>query len=112
MCAQNDKLYVVVRKDLEPGLQLAQSCHVAFSFSQEHSNETKIWMSESNYIAVLNGSDENDLLRLIDRASVEGIKCSIFREPDIDNQITAIALAPGPQSKKLCSRLPLALKGK
>jgi len=101
---------VVVRKDLEPGLQMAQSCHVVFNFSQEHPNETKTWMSESNYIAVLNGSDEDDLLRLIGRAQVEGIKCSIFREPDIENQITAIALAPGPKAKKLCSRLALALR--
>lgn len=110
MCQQNDKLYVVVRKDLKPGLQMAQSCHVVFSFSQEHPNETKTWMIESNYIAVLNGSDEEDLLRLIERARLEGIKCSIFREPDIGDQITAVALEPGSKSKKLCSNYQLALK--
>lgn len=56
--------------------------------------------------------NEAGLMELIERATANGIAHSIFREPDIDNQITAIALAPGPKSKKLCSRLPLALKGK
>jgi peptidyl-tRNA hydrolase len=100
----------VVRKDLEPGLQMAQSCHVVFSFSQEHPNETKTWMNNSNYIAVLNSPDENDLQRLIEQADAHNIRFSIFREPDIGDQITAIALEPGQKSKKLCSKLPLALK--
>lgn len=38
------------------------------------------------------------------------IKLSVFREPDIDNQITAIALEPGTQTKKLCSNIKLALR--
>lgn len=101
---------MIVRKDLKPGLQMAQSCHVVFNFSQEHPNETRIWMNESNYIAVLNSADEADLLRLIDRARHEGVKCSVFREPDIGDQITAVALEPGSKSKKMCSNYKLALR--
>lgn len=100
----------MVRKDLQPGLQLAQSCHVTFSFSQEYPNETKKWMTESNYIAVLNCSDEYEINQLIEKALINNIKFSVFREPDIDNQITAIALEPGLISKKVCSNLKLALK--
>jgi hypothetical protein len=40
----------------------------------------------------------------------QGIRFSVFKEPDIDNQITAIALEPGSKSKKICSNLSLALK--
>lgn len=67
-------------------------------------------MNESNYIAVLNVSGEDELIKIIEKASLQDIKYSIFREPDIDNQITAIAISPGPKSKKLCSNLRLALK--
>jgi len=42
-------------------------------------------------------------------AKEKEIKFSIFREPDFDDEITAIALEPGRKSKKLCSKLNLAL---
>ena len=50
---QNDKLYIVVLKELLPGQKLAQSVHCAFSFAQEHNDLTSQWMSISNYICVL-----------------------------------------------------------
>lgn len=54
-------------------------------------------------------TNEQELVRLTEEAAKNEIKFSIFREPDIDNQITAIALEPGNKSKKLCSKLKLAL---
>jgi hypothetical protein len=39
------------------------------------------------------------------------IKFSVFMEPDIDDEITAIALEPGLESKKICKGLALALSG-
>ena len=107
---QNEKLYIVVRKDLEPGLQMAQSCHCAFEFAKDYPSETNSWMSNSNYIAVLNCADEHELLRLIEQARLNDIKFSIFREPDIENQVTSVAFEPGIKSKKLCTNLKLALK--
>jgi len=41
---------------------------------------------------------------------MENIKYSVFKEPDIDNQVTAIALEPSDLTRKLCSNIPLALK--
>ncbi|MEB4918415.1 hypothetical protein RXP95_29890, partial [Pseudomonas aeruginosa] len=41
----------------------------------------------------------------------KNISFSIFIEPDINNQVTAIAIAPGEAATKLCSSIPLALKG-
>jgi hypothetical protein len=38
---------------------------------------------------------------------LRGIKYSIFREPDINNQITAITLEPSEASMKLTSSFPL-----
>lgn len=68
------------------------------------------WFNESNYIALLSVPSENDLIHLFKKASSLGVCCSLFREPDIDNEITAIVLEPGKKSKKLCRGLPLALK--
>jgi hypothetical protein len=77
---------------------------------REYRDITEDWMSISDYIVILNIENEDKLLGLIEQAMQQDIPTSIFREPDIDNQITAIALSPGSPSKKLCSSLPLALK--
>jgi peptidyl-tRNA hydrolase len=100
----------VVRQDLAPGMQLAQSCHACFAFAREHSSETIQWMDVSNFICILNIENEAALQELIMAAQEQGIKHSIFREDDLDNQITVIALEAGEKSKKLCSKLKLALK--
>jgi hypothetical protein len=43
-------------------------------------------------------------------ALLHNLKISVFREPDIGNEITAIAIQPGETSKKLVRNLPLGLK--
>ena len=88
-----------------------QSIHAAIQFKFEHPEISVDWFEKSNYLGLLSVENEGELIKLTEQAKELGISYSIFREPDIDNQITAIALAPGPKSKKLCSRLPLALKG-
>ena len=85
--------------------------HALRQFTAEHPDLDKIWFEQSNYLGLLSVPDEKELNALIERATAHDIRLSIFREPDIDNEITAIALAPGPKSKKLCSGFPLALRG-
>lgn len=80
-------------------------------FTQQYPEITYEWHSKSNYLGLLSAKDEYQLQELIAKANSIGIRYSVFREPDIGNQITAIALAPGPKTKRLCSKLPLALKG-
>lgn len=114
MCLQikeGDKLYIITRADLEPGYQAVQSIHAAIQFKFEHPEISVNWFENSNYLGLLSVANEGELVALTERAKELGISYSIFREPDIDNQITAIALAPGQKSKKLCSRFPLALRG-
>jgi hypothetical protein len=98
-----------VREDLKPGAMLAQSCHVAFTFGKQFPDISNIWQNESNYLVILSVKNEYELNKLIEKAILKNIKFSIFREPDINNQVTAIALEPGIHTKKLCSRLKLAL---
>lgn len=91
---------------------MAQSCHAATTFFNEYKEVANAWIFHSNYIAILECEDENALIKLADKADKKDIKFSVFFEPDMDNEITAIALEPGTISKKLCSNFRLALSSK
>lgn len=95
---------------MSPGYQGVQGMHAAIQFMFEHPEFSKEWFVKSNYLGFLSTSNEDCLKQLIEAASKAGVKFSIFREPDIGDQITAIALEPGSKAKKLCSKLPLALR--
>lgn len=106
----NSKLTIVTREDLSPGYQLTQSAHVMAEFSQDHPDIFKSWKHESNYLACLSVRDEISLELLASKLVSKQIKFSVFREPDINNQITAIAIEPSDDSRRVCSSIPLALK--
>jgi hypothetical protein len=99
----------VTRQDLSPGYQLVQSVHAAIDFILAHPKEAKEWHLNSNYLGCLAAKDEQSLKDLIAKLEENGIKHTVFREPDIDNHITAIAIEPGDITRKLTSRFPLAL---
>ncbi len=89
-----------------------QSIHAAMQFAFEHPEVNKVWYENSNYLGFLSVANENELMVLVEQAVANDIHVSVFREPDVDNEVTAIAIAPGPKSKKLVSKLDLALKDK
>jgi hypothetical protein len=100
----------VTRNDLSPGQQAVQSMHALRQFTAEYPEIDKCWFEQSNYLGLLSVSDEYELHKLIEKAMQNNIRFSIFKEPDIGDRVTAIALEPGQLSKKLCSSLKLALK--
>lgn len=87
-----------------------QSMHALRQFTAEHPEIDQLWFNNSNYLGLLSVSSELELQELMERARNQQINVSCFREPDIGDQITAIAIEPGPKSKKLCANLKLALK--
>ena len=103
----NQKLRVVTRRDLPISYQAVQSGHAAIDFQHQHPVEAKEWQTQSNYLAFLTVNDEAELIKLISKAILSGIKHTIFREPDIDNQITAVAFEPSDLARKLTSSCPL-----
>lgn len=105
-----EKLYIVTRRDIAPGLQVAQSVHAAFEFAMVHPIVTEHWIKNSNNICVLSVEDELELMALYFNAKMLNLDAIAFREPDLDNEFTAIAIEPCPESKRLVSRLELALK--
>lgn len=78
------------------------------SFVTEHPVIAHYWHHKSNNLVVLQVPNEACLQHLVSRAQDEGVEHSVFREPDFDDTITAVALEPAGQ--KLVSNLPLALR--
>lgn len=108
----NPKLVVITRRDLSEGYQAVQSMHAAIQFQHEHPEIAKKWHSNSNYLALLSTQDEDSLKDLIQKCQSRGLRFSVFTEPDIDDQITAISIEPSSETQRLCSSLPLAFKRK
>lgn len=82
------------------------------AFRQDHPDCAVKWYTESNYIVILEIENEYKLNELIEKAILRKIKFSIFKESDLDDQVTAVCLEPGDNTKKLCSNLRLALRGR
>jgi len=95
---------------LTPGYQAVQSVHASAVFSQEHPETFHNWYNFYQGISLLAVPNEDHLKHLISKLAQRGIKYSIFIEPDIDNQVTSIAIEPSEASFKLCSSIPLALR--
>jgi hypothetical protein len=98
-----NKLYVIVRSDINPGLQLAQSCHATEQFHRDHP-ELATWKN----IVCLQAPSKEELARITDQAKVAGCVSSAFFEPDLDDELTAVALSE--DAKRILSSLPLALR--
>jgi len=107
---EGDKLFVVTRRDIAPGYQGVQSQHALRQFTADHPDLDAEWFTNSNFLAWLSVDDEVELMRLIARAKDHGLRWSVFREPDVGGEITAIAIEPHPKAVELCRGLPLALK--
>lgn len=104
----NNKLYIISRSDLELSYQAVQGQHALAEFIFEHPQIARKWHKESNYLCFLVAKDEFELNNLIEKALALGLKISVFKEPDINNELTAIAIEPNEIAKKLCSKLKLA----
>lgn len=72
--------------------------------------ESRKWFKESNYLAQLSIENENELERLAQKIEDSGLKIARFYEPDIGNELTAVAIEPSLQTKKMVSKLPLMYK--
>jgi len=61
-------------------------------------------------LVFLSVKDEKSLYQYIHKFQNKGLKFTPFYEPDINNQLTAITVEPSEIARKICSKLPLALK--
>jgi|SRR5882757_1530283 len=95
---------------MTPGLQAAQAVHASNQFFVDWPSMARAWFQVSNFLVVVAVPDELALAELATVSIEEGIVRSVFREPDLGNTITAVALEPGSTAQRLCAQLPLALR--
>ncbi len=98
----------MVRSDIPVGLQMAQSVHAAFLFAQKHPELTTEWLENSQYLVIVSVPSEDHLIAKSLHAKKLGITHEVWREPDLNDEVTAIALEPSAASRRLCANLPLA----
>lgn len=70
----------------------------------------KEWYDKSNHLVLLSCENEQVLKQLLDKAKSKSILCSAFTEPDMGDELTAVAFEPSEDTCKLVSSLPLAFK--
>lgn len=83
-------MYVFVRKDLSHPQQVVQACHAAIESSRHFISLD----SEHPSVIVCGVRDESNLWKIHRRLERLGVQFRDFYEPDIDNQLTAIASSP------------------
>lgn len=83
---ENNKLYVVVRKDLSKSQQAVQAGHALAEFLLKRSTD---WCNGT--LVYLQVSNESELKSLLSCLECDKICYEKFVEPDIGNEITAIA---------------------
>lgn len=94
---------------MSAGYQSVQSTHAIVQFVFEHPEIATIWFKDP-YLAQLSVENEDALKHLIHKLQKNHIKYSIFREPDLGNEITAIAIEPSDKARRILSSCPLMLK--
>lgn len=109
---KSQKLYIIVRNDLEPGLQAAQATHAITDLIFKYPEEAAQWREKSNYVVILSTKDEKSLHKLAQKLKKAKAKLALFLEPDINMEATALAVLPGDSTWRLLAKLPLALKEK
>lgn len=83
------KMYILVRQDLDKIYKLVQGGHGLAQFALEQPELFREWNNQTIvYLDVCNEESFNYHEFMLDK---NNIKYSIFREPDLGNQRTAIA---------------------
>lgn len=103
-------MVLVTRRDLSPGYQAVQPAHALAEFAIKYPKTFKNWQVNQKNLVVLSAANELALTDLFKKAEQAGLKCVLFKEPDIGNESTAIAIEPHELTYKLTSSIPLTLK--
>lgn len=87
------KLYVLIRKDLSHAQRAVQGGHAIAQFLLD--NPSTEW--DNGTLVFLGVSSEKHLYNWKEKLYNQGIEYSEFREPDIGDQLTALASVSNPE---------------
>lgn len=100
-------VYILVRQDLSFEQQTVQSCHSIIEATKAFEQPIK-----HPSLVICSVKDEFALEQAISYIQSRNINLVEFREPDIGNQLTAIATEPISQEKRrIFSKYPLLKRG-
>lgn len=103
------KLFIVLRADLTPGLKIPQACHAQDAFYEEFPELYEEWRTNYKNLIVKEVPDEAALRALLLRVHDGRVASAQYYEEDLDHTLTAIAFY-GPTAKRFAGALPLALQ--
>ena len=83
-----EKLYVIVRKDLSPSQRTVQAAHAVAEYMKQ--NPDTEWPNGTLVVLASKGLDH--LKHWVWRLAARGVRYTEWREPDIGDELTAIAI--------------------
>ncbi len=105
-----NKMYVIVREDISPGQQAVQAAHALANFAGTYPSQFLDWNRGSNTLVILAVPNEHILLVHKWVTYDMDLKVSLFREPDMEFEATALAIEPHASNNLWLAHLPLALR--
>lgn len=96
------KLYVLVRNDMPKNYQAVQAGHAV---AEHMLNYPETWKNQT--LVYLRVENENNLFQYLERVCKIGGKYSPFYEPDMDDQMTAMAVLSDPKVDELFCKMRL-----
>lgn len=93
-----------MRTDLSPSQQAVQACHACLELAKQAP-----WSGEHPHLVLLALPCERDLVHWLERAQANNLAAVPFYEPDLDNSLTAFAVAnvSAPAERKFFRALPM-----
>ena len=107
------KLYVLVRRDLPRSYRMVQGMHAAALYASRTnpygSGYPDNWRADTGTIVSLLVNDEEHLIHIQNyMAKTIGVPVTSWREPDLDNELTAIAMLDRDHDNTMLKALRLA----
>lgn len=103
---KENRLYILIREDLSNAQKAVQAGHAIAQWMIEHHHKHEWHNGTLIYLTV---PDEQVLTEWFEVAQIKQLPCSCFREPDMNDQMTAIAILADEKSKKMFAKLPMML---